>query len=471
MDISPSASAPSPDKGPILMRLMLLTTALTSMSALMLNIVLPQISRELHLSLGQASWLSTSYTLIYALGTVAYGKLADRYRLKNLLTFGLVVFAAGSLIGLASQSFWMTLLARCLQSAGASVVPATAMIVPVRYFAPERRGSALSMTSVGLAIGSALGPAVSALIVSFAHWRWLFLPPLLLLLLLPFYRRHLDLAPADRPGSFDWVGGGLLAASIALLLLGVTNRSATLAVCGLAALALFALRVRRAREPFIRPALLRNPRYAAGLAVMFALGGIGSSLYFVTPLLLGEVHRMSSASIGFAMVPAAAAAAILGRFGGRLADRKGNMCLFAAAACMLAACFLLLSTFAGAPQAWIVVSLVLGNAGQSLIGIAMSNTISRTLAKDQVAIGMSLFSMTGFIAQGLLVGIYAIAIGGSAPVSWNPLNSIPGSYVYGNLYLLLALSMLAVLVVYAVTFGTPGRRSDAPRSFGTTGRS
>lgn len=39
------------------------------------------------------------------------------------------------------------------------------------------------------------------------------------------------------------------------------------------------------------------------------------------------------------------------------------------------------------------------------------------------------------------------------------------------LYLPLALPILAVLVVYAVTFGAAGRRSDAPRSVETAGRS
>lgn len=454
-------TSPPRNNGPILMQLMLLTTALSSMSALMLNIVLPQISRELGLSLGQVSWLSTSYTLIYAFGTVTYGKLADRFRLRNLLTFGIVLFVIGSLVGLASQAFWMALLGRCLQSMGASVIPATAMIVPVRYFAPERRGSAMAMTAVGLAIGSALGPAVSALIVSIAPWRWLFLPPILLIFLLPYYRRHLDLEPADRPGTFDGIGGGLLALAISLLLLGVTNRSAALGAFGLILLAAFAIWIRRAKEPFIRPALFRNPQYSAGLALMFALGGIGSSLYFVTPLLLGDVHRLSSAWIGFAMVPGAATAAILGRFGGRLADRKGNPFLFVAASGLLAACFLLLSTFAGSPPAWIAVFLMLGNAGQSLIGIAMSNTISRTLAKDQVAVGMSLFSMTGFIAQGLLVGVYAIVLGdGGGAVGWNPANRAPASFLYGNLYLVLAVLILLVGCVYVAKFGGPKRASE-----------
>lgn len=81
-----------------LMRLLMVTVTLSAMTALMFNIVLPQVSEEFRLSYAQASWLTSGYTIIYAFGTVIYGKLADRFSLRNLLTFGLLLFAAGSLL-------------------------------------------------------------------------------------------------------------------------------------------------------------------------------------------------------------------------------------------------------------------------------------------------------------------------------------------------------------------------------------
>lgn len=88
--------------------------------------MLPEIKDEFRLSVTQVSWVSTVYMLIYAIGSVIYGKLADVFKLKNLLTFGLILFCLGSLAGLAAQAFWTVLLARILQSAGAAVVPAAA---------------------------------------------------------------------------------------------------------------------------------------------------------------------------------------------------------------------------------------------------------------------------------------------------------------------------------------------------------
>ena len=407
-------------KGHILMRLLMFTVMMSSMSALMFNVVLPQISEEFHLTLAQVSWLSSAYTLIYAFGTVTYGKLADRFQLKSLLTFGLTLFAAGSLMGLVSQTFWFALLGRCLQSAGAAAIPAIALIIPVRYFSPEKRGSALSMTAVGIALGSALAPVISAIVVSFANWRWLFLPSLLILLLLPLYRKYLEHEVKQAPRKFDWLGGSLLAASIALLLLGVTNRTWWYLVIGLATLTLFIVRIRTAEEPFIQPRLFRNKKYTIAITLAFLISGIGTSLYFLTPILFSQVYHLGSNWIGFAMVPAAAASALLGRKGGKLADLKGNSYLYSVASGSLITCFVLLSIFAGISPLWISFFLIFGNVGQSFLQIAMSNSISRSLPKDQVGVGMGLFSMVSFIAQGIAAGVYSIVVAQGPSVHWNP---------------------------------------------------
>ncbi len=116
-----------------LIRIVIFTMIVSSMSATMFSIVLPEIRIEFHLSFTQVSWVTSSYMLIYAVGSVIYGRLSDIYKLKNLLTFGLLFFALGSIIGLTAQSYWMVLLARILQAIGASVIPAASMIIPIQY--------------------------------------------------------------------------------------------------------------------------------------------------------------------------------------------------------------------------------------------------------------------------------------------------------------------------------------------------
>jgi len=174
------------NNGEILIRILALTLVFSVMNATMFNVVLPVISLEYNLSPSQVSWMLTGYLIVYAIGTVIYGKLADKYRLKDLLTLGLLFFATGSMIGFLATQYWMIILGRVLQASGASVIPATAMIIPVRYFAPERRGKALGTSAIGLALGSALGPIVAGLVTSFLSWRFLFLLSLLPLITYPY---------------------------------------------------------------------------------------------------------------------------------------------------------------------------------------------------------------------------------------------------------------------------------------------
>lgn len=439
-------------KGQRLMRFMLCTVMISSMNSLMFHVVLPQISEEFNLTLAQVSWLSSAYTLIYAFGTVTYGKLADRFQLKTLLTFGLTLFAAGSFLGLVSESFAAALLARCLQSAGAAAIPAISLIIPVRYFAPEYRGSAISMSAVGVALGSALAPFVSAFIVSFADWRWLFLPSLLILLLLPLYRKYLDHEPNKASQSFDWLGGSLLASSVTLLLLGVTDQSWWYLMASPLFFLLFLARIHRAKAPFIDPQLFANKSYMIGLLLTFLIAGIGISLYFLPPMLFAQVYHMDSSWIGFAMVPAAIASSLLGRQGGKLTDRKGNAFVLTLASGLLMTCFVLMSTFTEISPMWIALFLMFGNVGQSFMQIAMSNTVSRTLPADRAGAGMGLFSMTSFVAQGIGSGVYGWAVELGTAVSWNPLHAGTSSIIFSNLYLILVVLHVGILFVYRVQF-------------------
>ncbi|PTM58713.1 MFS transporter [Desmospora activa] len=438
--------------GDKLILILAFTMVIAVMSATMFNIVLPEISADFQLSFAQVSWVSSAYMLIYAIGSVTYGKLADRYPLKNLLTFGLIFFALGSIIGLAAHAYWMVLAGRILQSMGASVIPATAMIIPVRYFPPERRGRAFGITATALAIGSALGPIVSSFVVSFVHWRWLFFVPLFTLFTLPFYRKHL-IEESRKGGTIDWLGGGLLAGMVVLFLLAVTNGVWLLAVGGLIMFLLFLVRIQTAADPFVQPRLFRNKRYSFGLMIAFLAAGTGFSIPFLSPLLLADVNHLDVGIVGFAMVPAATAAAILGRYGGKLADVKGNSFLFYTASALLLIGFASLSTFAGVAPVVIAVLLIFCYVGQTFMQITLSNAISRTLPAEQTGVGMGLLSLLNFIAGAASAGVYSKVVDLGSSIHWNPINGYPEAFVFSNIYLVLAAMYVGILLLYYFQFG------------------
>ncbi|GEC87809.1 MFS transporter [Brevibacillus brevis] len=435
-----------------LLRVLVVTLIFSVMNGTMFNVALPEIAQEFHLMPSQVSWIMTGYMVVYAIGSVVFGKLADQYRLKDLLTYGLLIFAVGSIVGMIATEYWMIILGRILQASGASVLPATAMIIPIRYFAPEQRGRALGTSAVGLALGNAFGPVVAGLMASFGSWRMLFLISLLPLFTLPFFRKYLD-DEKGAPGSIDFLGGGLLAAAVAVFLLSITESSGLLFAGGIVLLAMFIVRIRTAEHPFIQPGLFRNRYFSVGLIIAFLSTALSFSVMFMTPQFLSALNQLPAGSIGFVLFPAAIASALMGRKGGLLADERGNFFVVSLAAFFMLVCFSLLSTFVGISPIAIAVILILGNVGQTFMQIALSNTLSRTLVKEQTGVGMGLFSMLNFISGAVAMSLIGKALDNqAATMKINPLVTNPAASVYSNIFLLLAILIIGVWILYRLQF-------------------
>lgn len=448
--------------GEKLLKVLVFTLIFSVMNASIFNVVLPVISKEFSLAPSQVSWISTGYMIVYAIGSVTYGKLADRYKLKNLLTFGLIFFALGSVVGLSATEYWMIILARVLQAVGASVIPATGMIIPVRYFPPEKRGRALGTSAIGLALGAAMAPIVSGLVTGFASWRFLFLISVLPLLTLPFYRKYLD-DHAGQAKPIDFLGGGLLAGTVALALMAITQSNLYYLLGAAVMVAFLVLRLRSASEPFINPALFRNRSYSLGLLIAFLATSLSFGIPFVIPQFLTQLNHLSPLSIGFAMFPAAVVTAIMGRRGGKLADSRGNAFLMTIAAALLFLCFTGLSVSVGAAVLWTALFLILGNVGQSFMQISMSNAVSRTLPREQTGVGMGFFSMLNFISGATATSLIGKVLDFQSPdFRLNPFVQDAAAYIYSNIFVVLALFTVGVVFLYYMLIGAQaGTRSPS----------
>lgn len=436
-----------------LLRVLVFTLIFSVMNATIFNVVLPVIGKEFSLTPSALSWISTGYMIVYAIGSVTYGKLADKFRLKDLLTFGLIVFALGSMVGLFASEYWMIILGRVLQAVGASVIPATGMIIPVRYFPPEQRGRALGTSAIGLALGSAMGPIVSGVVTGFASWRFLFLLSVLPLVTLPFYRKYLD-NEKGHAKSIDFIGGLLLATAVALFLLSITQSSAILLGVGAVATVFLVIRFKTAADPFIKPELFRNRSYSVGITIAFLANALSFGMPFITPQFLTRLNELSPVAIGLFMFPAALITAVLGRRGGKLADSRGNSVLVLTAASLLLICFVLLSSFVGLSPYFIMLFLIFGNVGQSFMGIAMSNTVSQTLPREDTGVGMGLFSMLNFISGATATSLIGKLLDSpGVPARFNPLLHHANAAIYSNIFLVLAAGVIAVAALYYSQFG------------------
>ncbi|WP_411347002.1 MFS transporter [Paenibacillus sp. WLX2291] len=418
-----------------------------SMNATMFNVALPSIGTELGLQTSQAGWIVTSYMIIYAIGSVMYGRLADQYRLKDLLTVGLLLLAVGSLCGYFADSFAWIVTARLIQAAGASVFPACAMIIPVRFFAPEMRGRALGMTSAGLSFGVAVGPIIAGFLTTYLHWNDLFLLAMLPVVSLPFFRTYLHEKAGTR-SKLDVLGALLLALTIATLLLTITNINIGTAGLTLLWLVLFIWRIHKAAVPFIVPALFRNPYYCWGLLLFGCSSGIGFSLPYLTPLLFSEINGLSAFTSGLLMFPGALCAALLARAGGKLADRKGNAWTGYLALCFYLICFGCFTVLAGSNPYTMMLLLIFGYIAQSFFQLTMANTISRTLPPALSGTGMGLFMLVNFVFSSIATTVMGNWLNREGTTSFAGWMVNPAAVRYGEIYAVFVVIVLLMVVVY-----------------------
>ncbi|MDO3378630.1 MFS transporter [Geoalkalibacter halelectricus] len=388
--------------------LMAFTVFFSVLNGTMFNVAVPDIQQQFGLSPTQVSWVVTGFIVVFALAAVTYGKLADIYPLRRLITIGLLLFNAGALLGLvfAATSYPVVVAARLIQAAGGGAIPALSLLVATRFFGPQLRGRMLGTLASTVAFAAGIGPLVGGLIAGRWHWRYLFLLSLATLAALWVFRRVLP-RESRRAGSFDLGGGLLLAAAVALVLVMITEGWLVLLPLGLVPLGWFWYHVRRTPYPFAPPALFAGPLFRNGLLTVFLAVGPVFGMFFAVPLMLRDLYGLSTLHIGLVIFPGAVSAAFFGLLGGRLADRRGSVFVVQTGLALLLASFVALALAAGAVTLLVSLVLIVCYTGFAFIQSALAKAISTTLAPPHAGVGMGLYNLVFFTA-----GAFGAALAG-----------------------------------------------------------
>ncbi len=425
------------------------------------NVSTPAIAAQFSLSASEVGWVMTIFIVFFGMGSVIYGKLSDIFSLRRLIVFGVCVYCAGSLVGFGMRSFFPAVVAaRALQGMGASAIPALIMVVVARYFPAERRGRVFGTLTSTVALASGTGPVLGGFVAGSLHWSYLFLIPLATLGSLPYFIRALP-AEKGKKGSIDVLGALLTGAVVASLILFLSFSSWYFPVAGAAALALLILRINRAKNPFIDPALLKNRGFRSGMMAGFLIFGSSIGIIFLTPLMMNALHGLGTAEIGLIMFPGAISGIVFGTLGGALADKKGNRFVVALGLSALVASLLFICSVLEGTLWLISTSLFVTFVGFTLIQTGLINGVSQTLEVAQTGVGMGLFNLATFISAAAGTTFVGRFIdGGWLSVRVNPAVSGPDAFTYSNLLLIFAVLISLAGLVY---FRGGGRKSLSVR--------
>ncbi|EMX0190626.1 MULTISPECIES: MFS transporter [Bacillus cereus group] len=370
------------------------------MNAVLFNVALEDIANDLSISQSKVSWVVVGYSLVVGIGSMIYGKLADRYSVKRLLIISIIIFVAGSIVGFVNQSYEIIIFARLVQASGGAAFIALSMIAVAKLVAPAKKPGALAMISSSIALAVGIGPLVGGAITNTLGWPYLFLFMVIsmvgIFLLVKFMPEEVQ--HTDEVFHFDFIGAVLLFVLITTVLLGV-NINSWLFVLSVAFLFLFKAHMKRAESPFIDIELFTNKPLLRLIAVGFIINVALCASLLLLPLLLGRGHGLSPFVIGIVLFVASLFGIVSSFITGKIIPAFGNVRMMYVASVVMIIGFLILGIIPDGNLLFILFAVILTFMSYSAIQVSLNTFIPKTLNPAKVGVGLGLYNLINFFGM------------------------------------------------------------------------
>ena len=383
-------------------------------------------------------WMINIYSLFYAALIPVIGKIADRRGRRNVFTVCMGVFCLGSVLCGLSQNFggfWLLLVGRVVQAAGAGGVIPVANAEIGTSFPPEKRGMALGLAAAVVGVSNVLGSvAGSAVVGAFGVDNW----QMMFYLCIPFCIAVIVAAVVllpqsqveEAPGKMDLAGSLLFASFVLLLLLGMRSIDFTAfgesitrvetwgpLVGAVIAVLVFRAVEKRAEDPVFHLEYFHNRPIIITMVVSFFIGCFVISLVLVPelaefamgdPLGSGGYYVMAIGLTSFVTTPV----------GGKIIDRVGPkpVLMIGLGISVVGLLFLALVAVAAPSVITFVIGLMIVGAGMGMAMGAPTNymILENTSAQESTSAiaTITLIRQIGTsIAPAIFVGLIASAPG------------------------------------------------------------
>lgn len=279
-----------------------------------LNIALPELTRDLSPSSDQLLWIVDVYSLVLAGFLVATSSLSDRFGRKKMLLAGFLIFGIGSvLVVFINDASQLIAIRAFLGIGGAMIMPITISMIRSIFTDSKERAIAVAAWSAISAIGMAAGPLIGGFLLEHFNWHSAFLVNvpivgiafLLGVLAMPEVK-------LKNPGRFDVLGSVLALAAMVALLWGIKHLAAELAfdvpgvaatVAGLVLIALFVYRCLKSPHPIVDLSLFRSRTFSAGVIATMACTFALAVLLYMLAQWLQLVNGDGTLESGIHLIP------------------------------------------------------------------------------------------------------------------------------------------------------------------------
>ncbi len=454
-------------------RQVLLATAtgnmVIQMASLPVALSLPTLADEFGVDIGTAAWL----VIIYLLGlgsTVLLGaRIGDQYGHAKVYFIGTIVSTIGSLLIALSQTMWEIIAWRALSGVGAALIMGNANALLAEVFPPHQRGRAFGIPITGARFGSLIGLAAFGLSLQFASWRLAFL------LILPAgltavaasipIMRYRQWAPVESQGRPDFIGGFLLAAIAAALILSgshlhggeesFTSSDALsyhlpMHMLFLVLVGVLILVERRVKNPIVQLRHFQQKYFSMSLISNVTFHFSMLATFTLIPILVEEGYDMAPIFVLVALLPDEGMGLIVPVFAGWLYDRYGPKFLRPGAMMLIALGFVSLGFLANLIPFWVLPLLLIPIAiGSSVFNPVNNAAIMSSLPLEHRGFSSGMLETTRELGHALGSTISAAALGVILPLQIDVLPDVEVAGHYIEAFQFASLMVVIVLVAGA----------------------
>ena len=390
----------------VVLVLICLAQFMVVLDATIVNVALPSIQNDLHLSEGSLQWIVNAYTLVFGGFLLLGGRAGDLLGRKRLFLVGLVIFTGASLLdGLASSEAFLVA-SRALQGLGAALIsPAALSIISTTFREGAERARALAVWAAIAIGGSAVGLILGGALTQYFSWPWIFFVnvPVGIVAFVLSLRLVPESRDVDADRSYDLAGavtvtGGLMALVYAI----VDAQSAgwgsarTLGFFALAValLVAFVAIEMRAKAPLVRLSIFRiRSLLTANVAMFLAMSGMFAMFFFNT-LYIQRVLGYGPLEAGLAFLPLTAGIMVSATIASQLATRIGVRPVAAAGFLLTAGGLVLLTRLPlhGSYVADVLPALLLASLGMGAVFMPLTLIATTGLADRDQGLASGLFN-------------------------------------------------------------------------------
>jgi MFS family permease len=289
----------------------MLSTGLVAIDATIVATAVPSIVHDVG-GFTSFPWLFSAYLLAQAVSVPVYAKLSDVVGRTPIILVGIGLFLLGSILCGVAWSMPALIAFRVLQGLGAGAVQPMAITIAGDIYSLTERAKVQGYLASVWAVSSVVGPTLGGVFSALGMWRGIFLVniPLCLLagwMLLRTFHENVDRASHK----VDYLGAGLLTASLTLIILGAleggqawgwTSAISVAVFAGGALLfAVFILVERRAAEPVLPPWVVSRQLLATTALISFGVGAVMLGLTSYVPTFLEGSLSTSPILAGLAL--------------------------------------------------------------------------------------------------------------------------------------------------------------------------